>query len=795
MFISSCSWWGDKGKSAQSTGVTLSVGNVLRFDDMRCIKNTGSFFSGYFQGRSSTSEIQSMKGCMESTIDLMFEFAYKDDAIGFNRARVKNVLSSVVGSSYEDSLDDLSDLLFRLKRFFIGGGKDSFFKEEWERFKPNLKWIADAFISSQGDAVELIFFSDRDKGLIEREGLYERLSQSFSTIDRIKNKYPKTLKIEEIEALLSSLLKVSNLDRFIPLIMAARQIIYPIENIFKFEQGSFLKTTWDVLEFQSRVREIDFGVGIFLEESLADFIKSLRILTRNFKLWSEAHPDTFSFNIDEVEKIILQMFEVEFLSNKMANFSKINESIKNILSSLFDGKIMTKEDFVFLSEIFEKWANYYPKLLEGLNLQWADNVHSVLKNDESFSSKNHETIDAMLNTFKKPRFVSASNNKLIHILYNDRRKLTQEESYFNKSLKHLFLTVAEPIIKAYSPEINEGLEGEAVLFDRKGMRRLFSEFRPIGLEFGFLSKYNCDSSGRAFIEANFLTRNANGDEYVSLFEATEWLGTMVVTANLTNYVFSRIDKKCAYGGQEGYGYPFYNRTCFQESLFNNHANLMNYFPGFMTYMQTLRSESTRGEFEKSIGGFKNLAHRYYNYNELNPEFFKMVFMNQMNNCFHAKEKKEYLDFPLSRNEFNGVVAVLIYVENFFAEYDKTGISGFFSSDPKGSDLIIDGQELSAFLKGIDESYLRIFARAIKKNWYWWGLASENFWVAKLSNLPETLIKLDRQRITDLIKNFMSDHFEVDQLEINFCNQVMVSAQDTGVITYDTGVALQCPIVE
>ena len=139
---------------------------------------------------------------------------------------------------------------------------------------------------------------------------------------------------------------MSNLDRFIPLIMAARKIIYPIENIFEFEQGSFLKTTWDVLEFQSRIREIDFGIGIFLEESLADFIKSLRILTRNFKLWSKTYP-SFSFNIDEVEKIIFQMFEVEFLSNKIANFSKINESIKDILSSLFDGKIMTKEDFVF----------------------------------------------------------------------------------------------------------------------------------------------------------------------------------------------------------------------------------------------------------------------------------------------------------------------------------------------------------------------------------------------------------------------------------------------------------------
>ena len=67
---------------------------------MRCIKDTGSFFSGYFQGRSSTlKEIESMKDCMESTIDLMFEFAYKDDEIGFNRARIKNVLSSVVGSS------------------------------------------------------------------------------------------------------------------------------------------------------------------------------------------------------------------------------------------------------------------------------------------------------------------------------------------------------------------------------------------------------------------------------------------------------------------------------------------------------------------------------------------------------------------------------------------------------------------------------------------------------------------------------------------------------------------------
>ena len=789
--LSSCSWWGDK--VSENKGISLST-DMLRFGDINCIRDIGVFFADFFKGHSSESEIRSMQNCIKNTLDSMFDIAYKDDNEGFNRKRIRNLLVSFLGNDGQYDMDNLSELIFRLKRFFVGGSKNNFFKEEWEKFKPDLADLADALVSSY-DAAKIIFFSNKENSLLEREDFYSRLSKNFRIVDRVKNRHLKTLEIEEIDGLVTVLLKTSNhLNRFIPISITAREIVYPTEGIFELGQSTFVGTVWDVFELQARVREVN-SKNILVGESSADVVKSLGILTDKFKSWSEEYPETYSFGVDQVKNLISQMFEIGFLKKSMKSITPVNETVKNIFTRVFEDGVIKRKDFKLLSDTFESWIKYYPKLLKDLELKWAQDVYSVLSTGGNFNDENAQMMDDLLNDFEKPKFISGSNVP-IHILYSKERYLTPEENYFDRSFKQLSMVLAALLMKVYNPKLNKGKSELDVSFDKKGLSRLLYDFRPLGLELGFVNRYSCNSFERIFKEADILTRNANGDGLMSLIETAEWFGTMVVTASLTEHVFSRIEEKCAFEGEKSYGYPFYDRSCFKKSLFNNKRNLENYFPSLLVYMEILRSESRRKEFEEKIGGYSNVATYHYKYQGLNSSLFETLFINQMNTCYYAKSTKSYLNFPLSRVEFNTVVAALIYLENFFKEYDTSGFSSGWTyskdKDPEGADLIIDGQEFSAFVKDrVSKENMGSLIKALQDNNLFVDLTSVVFdWEYVLKNMLETSIKLDRQRVMDIFKNAVSDGTAIHSLELDFCEEVM-SGKESGSVSYNTEAVLQC----
>gem|GEM_PF-5942663 len=79
------------------------------------------------------------------------------------------------------------------------------------------------------------------------------------------------------------------------LIKAGFEIIYPSETVFFAEQQSFVKTVWDVLIFQSRIREVSFPNGLLYGEATADLIKSVGIISSRLSRWGSLYPDIENF--------------------------------------------------------------------------------------------------------------------------------------------------------------------------------------------------------------------------------------------------------------------------------------------------------------------------------------------------------------------------------------------------------------------------------------------------------------------------------------------------------------------
>ena len=788
LFTLSCSWWGGENKTSDVAFVKTS--DVLKGKNVDCIMNTGTFFSDYFKGHSSELEVNEMSSCVESTLDSMFQFAYREDGIGFNRTRIKNVLMSVSSENNRlDNYDEIADLVFLLKRLFIGGDKDRFLKSEWDNFKKEMPAFERALIDAH-QSMQLVFFSEKRRSLTRREQDYARIANLFSALDEIKNRYEKNIELEEFKDLVKVLLNVSNLEKFIPVFEAASPIILPNEESFANSQANLFKITWNVFEMQSRYREMSFAEGFLAGESLADLINATKLIVNSLDSWAEDDPVNYKFEITDVKNTVKALYDLGFLKNFLSDYQSLNQTLENIFISFFGNDKIDRADLSALRAEVLKWTDGYSLILSKFNFPWVQpTIESLNQRDFDFTESQSEELENTLNRFVRPKFI-ASANKPIRILYDQDTVLTQQERFFDISFKHLFLSVTATMMKIYNPSIRAEVEKDSdIAVDKEVLRKLFSDFRPIGLDMGFVNPYSCDSTDRIFIEGNSLTFSGDANDTISIFEASEWLGIMISVSSITNHVFTNADASCAYGGQKLFGHNFNRRSCFRDSLFNRDSIFADYFPGFASYLNVLKSESLTANFSSNVNDWIDDDSQSFTFDS-----YKNLIVNSMNTCSYLGREEEFYNFPVSRAEFNSVTAAVLYVENIFQQFDTTGLStGLFNSvDPNGYDMILDGQEISQLLRSKATPEMRdLVVNHIKEEYQTATyFVSRNWLRNKLLDLPEGFVKFDRSKLFALVHEFLSERVELNDLELNFCRDVMRSAEN-GVIDYNTEARLQC----
>lgn len=788
LFVISCSWWGGENKTSDLAYVETS--DVMRGKNVDCIMNTGTFFSDYFQGHSSELEVNEMSSCVESTLDSMFEFAYRDDGIGFNRQRIQNVLRSVSSDRNNlDNYDEVADLVFLLKRLFIGGEKDRFLKSEWEEFKKEMPEFEKALIDAHQSA-KLIFYSEKRRSLATREQDYSQIASLFGALDDIKNKYEKNIELDEFNSLVRVLLSVSNLDHFIPLFEAASPIVLPSQKSFENSQKDLFKITWKVFEMQSRYREMSFSEGFLAGESMADLINATKLIVNSLSSWGDSDPENYKFEISDVKNTVRALYNLGFLKNFLSDYQSLNQTLENIFISFFGDDKIESHDLNALKAEVLKWTSGYSLILSKFDFPWIEpTIQSLQQRDFDYTETQHEELESTLNRFVRPKFI-ASANKPIRILYDQDTVLTQQERFFDISFKHLFLSITASMMKIYSPSIRSEVQSDSeIAVGKEVLRKLFSDFRPIGLGMGFVNPYNCDSTDRIFTEGNSLTFSGDANDTISIFEASEWLGIMISVSSITNHVFTNADEACAYDGTNLFGHNFNRRSCFRDALFNRDSIFADYFPGFSSYINILKSESLTSDFSDNVNDWID-----GDAEPLNFDSYKNLIVNSMNSCSYLGREEEFYNFPVSRGEFNTVTAAVIYVENIFQQFDTTGLSsGLWNKvDPDGYDMILDGQEISRLLRAkATEGMKDMAVDHIKEEYGSTTFFMTHNWLRnRLLNLPEGLVKFDRSKVFGLVHDFLSERVELNSLELNFCREVMSSASH-GFIEYDTEARLQC----
>jgi len=342
--------------------------------------------------------------------------------------------------------------------------------------------------------------------------------------------------------------------------------------------------------------------------------------------------------------------------------------------------------------------------------------------------------------------------------------------YFDQSLKHLLISVANEVFKAYSAvqPFTKGAGSKTITLGLPDITRIFKDIRPLGLEFGFNDPHHCGSEGRVLIEADSLTLSGNGDNRVSIREAVEWLATMISVASVTDQAFERIEQTCALPGMKVLGSPFLDRSCALKQMSGNDRILKDHFPKTWSYVDMLKSETRREKFEKQLGGISDWFTNFEYKKESHTDFLKNRY-NSSNSCSENKE------FPFSKREFNTAFAINIYVENLYHQFDKTGVDSWWpgTDDPSGSDFIIDGKELSNFLKSKASGLVDVLVPVYKEKSFYTRHLSDKHVKGLLRNLPENANYMDRSRAFQLLKMFLSvdDAAERHPFQNTFCADV------------------------
>lgn len=767
--FTACSWWGERSK--KSNEVLITQNKILKGKSADCINGIGSFFADYFKGNLSDVDISEMNQCIDSSLDNAFRLLKNSKETGINKARIMAAMRSVNSSSTQESRKKSADILFLVKRLIVGGDPNLLTYRDWGRVKQAIYKVAQAIKDTKKES-EFIFFAPRSS-LEDREKAYSKLKNAFHDLDAIRKQYGGEMTKAELSKLIFYILSNDKLKKFEPIAQKASPILVG-ESAEAFEDGmsGVFSRVWAVFELQSRLRKVDFSYGFLAGGSVLDALKSMRILSKSLVSWAQSS-DGYKISINSINAVVEAMFDTGAFEGYFKDPHAISGVVETFFKRIFKKEALDAASFNRINTYFESWIYGQLELIKNENLPWKDQVLENIKPDLAFQFLAQEHLDIISN-LKKPVFFT-SQNEPISILYKD-IALFPAESYFDKSLKYSLLSVALPVLRAYSGQDFKVTEVDAFI-DKSGLEQLFYDFRPIGLEMGFSNPYSCEVADRVFKEANSLTFSGNGDDKISPIEAVEWLGTMIAVSSISSYAFSKADQSCVFGGDKVFGYNFLDRDCFKKSLFARESYFRQYFPVFSNYLDLLSSPSQKSVFVDKLNDWASWG---LDFEEPNVDNAVSSVLNALNTC------SSYENFPVSRAEFNSSVAISIYVENAFKQFDTTGLNqGWFSGDEQGHDLILDGKEVSLFLstkfKASEDEFKTRFKEKL-------GAFSR---LVDLYDMSEGKIKLDRTKALWLIKFILGEsEEEPNPLLQNFCESVYTSSQNKS-ISFDSSEKLMC----
>ncbi len=729
-----------------------------------CIENLDEFLGLYFKGQTQERDIKENVECIKNVAAKIFEYSEEGSRQkGFSRKEVFTVLKTVFPKKEDEFLKDNVEILFLAKRLFIGGKQDGFSRIERLRFNEALVKLESEMIKSR-DSIKYLFY-DR-KGVVDenRDKSFKSLRESFDRIDEIRTEFGGEINEAELLGIVDQIFREnSKIYKFKKIVVLGKDYLFGTGKPFKVGQKELFSRVFSALEMQARLRLVDFSNGFLVGKTFYDLQKALNLITGKMRLWSNKEK-TYTLNVSKVKDLVTYLHEVGVMNKMFSDPEVVNETLGTFLTTIFKTEDFNYKSFDQFNRRIQDWISRQNRIISKYKFSWAEGRLDVL------SESSIEILESIDN-FKKPQFTASLGEPMK--IKRGGEDLLPEAEYFDLSLKHGLYSLVESFYRAYTPDgvVEKDSMGRKSL-DFENIKRIFDDIRPLAVEMGFADPHSCDAVERSFVEADALTINGNGDRLLSIEESAEWMATMISTGSIASHILNQAAESCALPGMQVLGHQFVSRGCLKKNFYDKSTTYSSYFSTVQPYLDMLSSPGRVKDFNNKLDGWG-----LWTVDSTTSATYSDLMSSAFNSCGME-------DFPVSKRELGVSIAVTIYVENMFYQYDKTGVKNhFWNDDPEGADLIIDGPELSKFLKekleGHADRFFEPYRNADSEDKHWYQVSTD-FWydsVAKplAGNMPE-LLKIDRVGIYKIIKKLLEGSAQKsdNQFRKNYCNDVYAS---------------------
>jgi len=291
----------------------------------------------------------------------------------------------------------------------------------------------------------------------------------------------------------------------------------------------------------------------------------------------------------------------------------------------------------YLAGIFEildnsknkKTKSYTPRELLSIKPEKALGTEKLTEAQKNVVSDLREVIN------KYPGFVQDSSGEIYFDIQN-----TKKHTFYNLSQINLFRQILRLVMQGYSkPDEFDTLYTRGVSID--SFKVLFGDIQTLLEEINLVDRDKKNQDIQRYYEATLFTYSANGDAYVNLDEANQYMVYLFSVYYHRSRFHDLIADRCPTGENGIFGRPKIEPVCYRKELVNNYALIFNQMPNMKAFYKKIIRDGRVEEFHKKL---ENAA-RFCGYSDIN-----------------------YTEFV----DTHSFAATFQYVESLFARFDKDG---------------------------------------------------------------------------------------------------------------------------
>lgn len=251
-------------------------------------------------------------------------------------------------------------------------------------------------------------------------------------------------------------------------------------------------------------------------------------------------------------------------------------------------------------------------------------------------------------------------------------------SKFNLERTNLVEMISNRLMVTYGSDKN----GKRASSD--DVKSLIDDFGDLLITIKLTDKINPDDHIKRTNESDWFTYAANGDKYMSVDEATNYIVYLLSTSALIEQYREATEKVCGIGRKDSLGWQWQDAACFRREFFGHMENFLDPFPRFKKYYMSL-----------------NAADRQIIYDGLEFSGRRYGITNRLIGCI----------------DIQGIGGTLHFIETVFVRFDKDGserlnVDETLSAVPVFGSVI--AKELPGFLQNQNWAVEGAFTFTLKK---------------------------------------------------------------------------------